>query len=144
MNADSEKPEWARYLPHGLGILLLATCRLEGTHRAHATTVLQDTPLGATMPSWPTLWGLEILAQAAAALPVQGRVDGPRQGYLVKADKVRYCVATLPVADPLSITIQRTAESSVGINICEGMITTLAQPDRRLLEARFYLWNKAA
>lgn len=144
MKTDLDKPEWARYLPHGLGILLLRSCTLEGEHRACATTLLAETHLGASMQSWPALWGLEILAQAAACLPVNGRIDGPRQGYLVKADNVRFTVALLPANEELAILVTRTTASAAGLNICEGTITRGNDPETVLLHARFYLWNKAA
>jgi len=140
----SKKPDWARYLPHGPGILLLQECTVEDAHHAHATTLLAETPLGAVMRFWPSLWGLEMLAQAAACLPVHGRIDGPRQGYLVKADKVRFAVGTLPADEQLTIRVERAGENAAGLNICDGVITRTSEPEAVLLQARFYLWNKAA
>ncbi len=140
----AEKPLWAQYLPHGLGILLLEDCVLHGEHEAKAHTVLRNTPLGTRLSVWPSLWGLEILAQAAACMPVQGRIDGPRQGYLVKADRVRYTVSTLPADQRLEISVKRTAESATGLNVGEGSICLASNLHQPLMEARFYLWNKGA
>lgn len=144
MKIDSFKPTWARHLPHGDGILLLQACELAGEHRARGETILARTSLGTSMDVWPVLWGLEILAQAAASLPVHGKIDGPRRGYLVKADQMRFTVGTLPAEDRLIVKVERTAESSAGLNICHGTICRDQAPHQALLEARFYLWNQAA
>lgn len=144
MNPSISKPDWARYLPHGDGILLLQKCLIADEHHAIGETVLNQTALGASLATWPALWGLEILAQAAASLPVHGKADGPRQGYLVKADQVRFNVAMLPPDERLRVEVERTAESSAGLNICHGTICPAAVPDSVLFHARFFLWNQAA
>lgn len=141
---DMTKPAWAQFLPHGKEILLLDDCELDGPDRAWGTTLLRHTHLGADKEAIPIFWGLEMLAQTAAALPVKGDPAGPREGYLVKADTVRYEVASLPTNEVLRTCAERVSQSSTGLYLCKGHIVRVADPETPLFSARFFLWNRAA
>lgn len=146
MLSSSVKPAWASLLPHGHAILLLTECEVLGEHRVTARTRLAETVIGQQTDgdTLPILWGLEILAQAAATLPVHGDPLGPRQGYLVKADQVVYRAASLPLHTTLLIDAERLNEASNGLNLGRGTIRLADNPDALpLFEARFFLWNRA-
>jgi predicted hotdog family 3-hydroxylacyl-ACP dehydratase len=138
------KPEWAQHLPHGPEILLLQSCETDGDNKAQGRALLCETNLGQAGKALPVLWGLEMLAQTAAALPVNGDPAGPREGYLVKADSVSFQQTTLPLDEPLITRTERLSQGVSGLYICQGEIVRENAPDVPLFSARFFLWNKAA
>jgi len=80
--------------------------------RIHCIAVIPgDNPL-ATGDRAPAFLGLEAAAQAAAALEALGRQSGPagesgpRLGYLVGVREAIFHAPDLPVAAPLSVTVQ--------------------------------------
>jgi predicted hotdog family 3-hydroxylacyl-ACP dehydratase len=96
-------------LPHrGTARLLTAVVRSSRDVVEAVCEVPADHPL-ATAGRAPALLGIEMGAQAAAALEALGRrsqpeASGARIGYLVRVRDAVFLVADLPVATPLVVT----------------------------------------